>query len=669
MKLKHILGALTLTLSCYASTSSTVQAAQYSASFKNTEISEFINTVGKNLHKNMIVDPSIKGKINIRSYDVLDDEAYYQFFLSVLELQGLVAIPVDDHTIKVVKVAKTKAVGFPLYDENNPGKGSEMVARVLPVQNISVKELSPLLRQMVDLSEGGNVVHYEPSNVLILTGRASVVNRLVDVVKRVDKAGDQSVDIVKVKYASAAEIARLITSLLNDDKNRNNLPAMRNPKIEADERSNSIVISGEPNVRKRVIELIKRLDQDQEFVGNTKVIYLKYAKAANVVEVLNGLGSNIDPSKANNGKAGKSSPLEAKFAVYGDEETNSVIINAQPDLMQQIESVIAKLDIRRAQVYVEAIIVEMSNGDAAEFGVQWGNTRGGAVLFNTPTSAANLVSSGFDALGSLQGGIGGFYSGNWFSLVTALKTDSRSNVLSTPSVVTLDNEEAEFTVGQEVPVLTGSQSSLSSDANNVYQTIERKTVGTKLKFTPQINEGDSVILAIEQEVSSVAATSSHPELGDTFNTRTIKNSLLVKSGDTVVLGGLLNESTDEAVYKVPILGDIPLLGYLFKTTKATKEKRNLMVFIHPIIIRDPNTYSSMSRNKYTKFRSEQLDRAIRGIDLLPDTRTAPVLQSFGGSATDDMSIVHMDSPSRDQLKKMLDENNGGFVLSSEDLTK
>ena len=397
-----------------------------------------------------------------------------------------------------------------------------MVARVFPVQNISVKELSPLLRQMVDLSEGGNVVHYEPSNVLIITGRANVVNRIVDVVKRVDKAGDQSVDIIKVKYASAAEIARLITSLLNDDKNRGNLPMMRTPKIEADERSNSIVVSGEPNVRKRVIELVKRLDQDQEFVGNTKVIYLKYAKAKNVVEVLNGLGSNIDPQQAN-GKTAKSSPLTAKFAVYGDEETNSVIVNAQPDLMQQIESVISKLDIRRAQVYVEAIIVEMSNSDAADFGVQWGNTKGGAVLFNQPTNAVNLVSKGFTSLGSLQGGIGGFYSGNWFSLVTALKTDARSNVLSTPSVVTLDNEEAEFTVGQEVPVLTGSQSSLSSDANNIFQTIERKTVGTKLKFTPQINEGDSVILAIEQEVSSVASTSSHPDLGDTFDTRTIKN--------------------------------------------------------------------------------------------------------------------------------------------------
>ena len=242
-------------------------------------------------------------------------------------------------------------------------------------------------------------------------------------------------------------------------------------------------------------------------------------------------------------------------------------------------------------------------------------------------------------------------------------------MLSTPSVVTLDNEEAEFTVGQEVPVLTGSQSSLSSDANNVYQTIERKTVGTKLKFTPQINEGDSVILTIEQEVSSVASTSSHPELGDTFDTRTIKNSLLVKSGETVVLGGLLNESTDEVVYKVPILGDIPLLGYLFKYTSANKSKRNLMVFIHPIIIRDPDTYSSISRNKYTKFRSEQLDRAIKGVALLPDTKTSPIMPVYGKSTTDTMSIIHMESPTQEQIRKALDENNGGFVLSPEEIAK
>ncbi len=648
MKISKIVATIALVLGCYG----TVDAAQFSASFKNTDITEFINTVGKNLHKNMVIDPTVKGKINIRSYDVLDDEEYYQFFLSVLELYGLAAIPVGDQTIKVVKSMKSKAVGIPLYDEEHPGEGAEMVARVVPVENVSVKELSPLLRQMVDLTEGGNVVHYEPSNVLIITGRANVVNRVIDVVKRVDKAGNQDVDIVKVRYASATELVRLVNSLLNDDRNKST-PTLLKPKIEADERSNSIVISGEPNVRKRVIQLIRRLDQDQEYVGNTKVIYLKYAKAKNVVEVLNGLGNDLDKTKNNAGAANAGNTTnKIKFGIYADEETNSVIINAQPDLMQQIESVIARLDIRRAQVYVEAIIVEVANTDAAQLGVQWANTKGGGINFSSTSAQASLFSaaSGDGVIesiaGSVYGGVMGFYSGNWMSLATALRTDNRSNVLSTPSIVTLDNEEAEFTVGQEVPVVTGSQSSLSSDASNIYKTVERKSVGTKLKFTPQINEGDSVLLVMEQEVSSVDSTTATSDYGPTFNMRNIKNSVLVKSGETVVLGGLISEDEQEVVSKVPILGDIPFLGALFRATSTSKEKRNLMVFIHPVILRDPDTYSSISRNKYSKFRAEQLERFERGIPLLPDEVTIPVMKEYDRNNAD-----------------LFNSDNGGFNLT------
>ncbi|MBQ8708744.1 MAG: type II secretion system secretin GspD [Succinivibrionaceae bacterium] len=653
MKISKIAAAVALILGCCG----TADAAQYSASFKNTEITEFINTVGRNLHKNMVIDPTVKGKINIRSYDVLDDEEYYQFFLSVLELYGLSAVPVGNQTIKVVKSMKAKAVGIPLYDDEHPGQGAEMVARVVPVENVSVKELSPLLRQMVDLTEGGNVVHYEPSNVLIITGRANVVNRVIDVVKRVDKAGNQDVDIIKVRYASASELVRLVNNLLNDDRNKNT-PTLLKPKIEADERSNSIVVSGEPNVRKRVIQLIRRLDQDQEYVGNTKVVYLKYAKAKNVVEVLNGLGNDLDKEKSGGNKTAGNTSNQIKFGIYADEETNSIIINAQPDLMQQIEAVISKLDIRRAQVYVEAIIVEVANTDAAQFGVQWANTRGGGTNFSATSAQTSLfpAASNDDIVGSVAsgvyGGVMGFYSGNWMSLATALRTDNRSNVLSTPSIVTLDNQPAEFTVGQEVPVVTGSQSSLASDTSNIYKTVERKSVGTKLKFTPQINEGDSVRLEMEQEVSSVDNATANSDYGPTFNMRNIKNSVLVKSGETVVLGGLISEDEQEVVSKVPILGDIPFLGALFRATSTSKEKRNLMVFIHPVILRDPDTYTSISRNKYTKFRAEQLERYERGIPLLPDEVKIPLLKEYERNSLD-----------------LYTSDNGGFKLTPEDVSK
>lgn len=649
MKVRQLLLSVILSLSVACPLS----AAEYSASFKNTEITEFINTVGKNLHKNMIIDPTIRGKINIRSYDVLNDEEYYQFFLSVLELYGFAAIPVGDQTIKVVKSNKAKNVGVPLYDDEHPGEGAEMVARVVPVTNVSVKELSPLLRQLVDLTDGGNVVHYEPSNVLIITGRANVVNRIIDIVKRVDKSGDQEVEIIKVKYASATELARLANNLLNDEKDHFK-PSLSKPKIEADERSNSIVVSGEEKVRKRVIRLIRQLDQDQEFVGNTKVIYLKYAKAKNVVEVLTGVGNDLNKNTDQSSGSSKS-PNKINFGLYADEQTNSIIVNAQPDIMQQLENVIAKLDIRRAQVYVEAIIVEVSNTDAAQLGVQWANTKGGGTNFPASAAQSSLFQSASsnNMLGSIggstYGGITGFYSGNWLSLATALRTDNRSNVLSTPSIVTLDNQEAEFTIGQEVPVVTGSQSSLSSEGS-IYKTIERKSVGTKLKFTPQINEGDSVLLELEQEVSSVDGTTSSSDNGPTFNMRSIKNAVLVKSGETVVLGGLISEDEQEVVSKVPILGDIPFLGALFRATATSKEKRNLMVFIHPVILRDPATYSSISKNKYTKFRAEQLQRYERGIPLLPDEIKVPLLKDY-------------DSYDSDLFKS----DNGGFSLTPDDL--
>lgn len=664
MKISKLMAAMALVMGCSLATIPDADAAQYSASFKNTDITEFINTVGKNLHKNMIIDPSIKGKINIKSYDVLNDGQYYQFFLSVLDLYGLAAIPVGDQTIKVVKSAKAKAVGVPLYDEDNPGEGSEMVVRVVPVGNVSVKELSPLLRQLVDLTEGGNVVHYEPSNVLIITGRANVVNRIVDVVKRVDKSGNQDVDIIKVRYASASELARLANSILNDEKSRGTMPALMRPKIEADDRSNSIVISGEPNIRARAIQLIRRLDQDQEFIGNTKVIYLKYAKAKNVVETLQGLGADLDKNADKSAKNANTVD-NIKFGLYADEQTNAVIINAQPDLMQQIESVIAKLDIRRAQVYVEAIIVEISNQDAAQFGVQWANVKGGGVNFTGQSAQGSVFSLVGEngklnnkALAGMSGGIAGFYSGNWLALVTALRSDTRSNVLSTPSIVTLDNQEAMFTVGQEVPVVTGSQNSV--DSSNIYKTVERKSVGTKLKFTPQINEGDSVILDIEQEVSSVDTSAGDTGNGPTFSMRNIKNTMLVKSGETVVLGGLLSEQSEEVVSKVPLLGDIPLIGNLFKSTSTSKSKRNLMVFIHPIILRDPETYASISRNKYTKFRAEQIDRHARGIPLLPDEINVPVLPEYGADAFGSVQTIAVPVTASD---------DGSFVISPDDILR
>ncbi|MGL5524861.1 MAG: type II secretion system secretin GspD, partial [Aeromonas veronii] len=617
-------------------------ATEYSASFKNADIEEFINTVGKNLNKTIIIEPSVRGKINVRSYDLLNEEQYYQFFLSVLDVYGFAVVSMDNGVLKVLRSRDAKTSAIPVVDGSNPGMGDEMVTRVVPVRNVSVRELAPLLRQLNDNAGGGNVVHYEPSNVLLITGRAAVVNRLVEVVNRVDRAGDQDVDIIKLKFASAGEMVRLVTNLNKDGNPQGGTASLLlSPKVVADERTNSVVVSGEPKARARIIQMVRQLDRDLQSQGNTRVFYLKYGKAKDMVEVLKGVSSSIEADKKGGGAiTGGASIGGGKLAISADETTNALVITAQPDVMSELEQVVAKLDIRRAQVLVEAIIVEMQDGDGLNLGVQWGNANGGGTQFtDTGLPIGPAIIAGKDykdngnteglesLLGSYSGMAAGFYKGDWAMLATALASNTKNDILSTPSIVTMDNKEASFNVGQEVPVQSGSQSSTTSD--QVFNTIERKTVGTKLVVTPQINEGDSVLLNIEQEVSSVAQTQATgtANLGPTFDTRTVKNAVLVKSGETVVLGGLMDEQTKEQVSKVPLLGDIPVLGYLFRSTSNTTSKRNLMVFIRPTILRDADVYTGVSSNKYSLFRAEQLNAASQEGYLTSPARQ--VLPAYG----------------------------------------
>lgn len=617
-------------------------ATEYAASFKNVEIEEFINTVSKNLNRTVIIEPSVRGKINVRSYDLLNEDQYYQFFLSVLDVYGFAVVPMDNGVLKVLRSRDAKTSAIPVVDGSNPGSGDEMVTRVVPVRNVSVRELAPLLRQLNDNAGGGNVVHYDPSNVLLITGRAAVVNRLVEVVNRVDRAGDQEVDIIKLRYASAGEMVRLVTNLNKDGNPQGSTASLLlSPKVVADERTNSVVVSGEPKARARIIQMVRQLDRDLQSQGNTRVFYLKYGKAKDMVEVLKGVSSSIEADKKGGTAAttGGASIGGGKLAISADETTNALVITAQPDVMAELEQVIAKLDIRRAQVLVEAIIVEMADGDGLDLGVQWNHADYGTVQFpgtNVPITSKVAADKALDLgkpelsaalMKNITGMAAGFYHGDWSMLATAIASNTKNDILSTPSIVTMDNKEASFNVGQEVPVQTGSQSSTTGD--NIFNTIERKTVGTKLVVTPQINEGDSVLLAIEQEVSSVAKSQATgtSTLGPTFDTRTVKNAVLVKSGETVVLGGLMDEQTKEEVSKVPLLGDIPVLGYLFRSTSNTTAKRNLMVFIRPTILRDANVYSGISSNKYSLFRAQQLEAAAQESYLTSPKRQ--VLPEYG----------------------------------------
>ncbi len=622
-----------------------VSAEEYQPNFKDTEISEFINIVGKNLKKTIIVDPNVRGKISVRSYDLLTEEQYYQFFLNVLQVYEYAVVEMPSGILKVVRSKDAKASNIPVV-EGSLMNGDEFITRVVPVYNVPVRELAPILRQLNDQAGGGNVVSHDPSNVMMLTGRAAVVNRLVEIIERVDRAGDEEVEIVKLRFASASEMVRIIESINKSQGKQAGTGAKSDPRVVADDRTNSVIVSGDVKARQRLINLIQRMDQELETSGNTRVIFLNYAKAEDLVKVLQGVSASIQAEEQSSGSSRRGTS-NREVSIDAHEDSNSLVITAEPDMMRSLDEVIRQLDVRRAQVQVEAIIVEVFEGDGATLGVQWLSETGGGTQFTNgvvpvgslgvalrqaedrivtrSTTSANgvpieteeTIEGNLTPLANLLGGANGLIAGiiedGWGAVVQAVSNDTNSNILATPHLTTMDNEEAFFIVGQEVPIITGTTSSANN--NNPFTTVDRQEVGIKLKVTPQINEGTAVQMLIEQEVSSVSGATS---VDISINKREIKTTVIVDDGGTIVLGGLIDEDVQESVSKVPLLGDIPFLGHLFKTTSTSKRKRNLMVFLRPKIVRDGITMNEISHRKYNYIRAQQLQRQSEGVPLMPN---------------------------------------------------
>ncbi|MCH8538322.1 MAG: type II secretion system secretin GspD, partial [Alkalimonas sp.] len=566
------------------------EEVMYSPNFRGTDINEFISIVGMNLERTIIVEPQVRGRVNVRSYEMLNAEQYYQFFLNVLEVYGFAVVEMESGVLKVVRGKDAKTSNIPVVGDENPGIGDEMVTRVVQVRNVSVRELAPLLRQFVNQAGSGHVVNYDPSNVLMMTGPAATVNRMVDIIQRVDRAGDQEVEIIRLNYGSASEMVRILESIYRS-QGRGEQPDFLIPRIVADERTNSVVVSGEPQARQRVVELVQRLDAELETSGNTRVFYLKYAKADELVPVLKSVGESIVTEASGQSQQqqqqGRRASQSRGVSIEAHADSNAVIITAQPDILRSLEDVIRQLDIRRAQVLVEAIIVEVFDGDGTDFGVQWIHEEGGLTNFSTgnvvpissiaagagqasqftrgttttverpdgttttsSTPDGNRDYSGLaQALQGLNGAMLGVYQGNWGAVLQAVRTSTNSNILATPHITTMDNQEAFFLVGQEVPVITGSTTGSNND--NPFQQVNRQEVGIKLKVTPQINEGNAVQLMIEQEVSSIGGATA---VDITINKREIRTTVMADDGATVVLGGLIDEDVQESTSKVPLLG-------------------------------------------------------------------------------------------------------------------
>ncbi|MCU7852394.1 MAG: type II secretion system secretin GspD [Candidatus Thiodiazotropha sp. (ex Monitilora ramsayi)] len=625
---RHFFASFLLIVSLFCST---IQAEQITLNLNNADIEALIKTVSEHTGKNFVIDPRVKGKVTVISAHPMDREEFYQVFLSILEVHGFSTIP-SEGLIKIVPNVKAKQTGIPTISGISKLPGDQVVTRIIQVQNVTAAQLVPILRPLIP--QEGHLAAYPATNVLIISDRRQNVDRLLKIIKEIDQVSDSSIEVVTLQHASAAEVVRILNGLQAPAtaKGGGATPV----KLVADERTNSILISGDPTTRLRSKVVIKHLDTPFDNAGNAQVIYLKYANAEDLVSVLTGVSESMDQNKQAGTKASKP---QVPINIQADEASNALIITAPPDIFRSLEAIIRKLDIRRAQVLVEAIIAEVSYDKAKKLGVQWivdgtpdGSGPVGVINLGSPSitdiAAAAATGTGVSLGSGTLIGAGKFDSTsvNFAALVQALESDSQSNILSTPSLMTLDNQEAEIVIGQNVPFITGSFTSTggTSSSVNPFQTVQREDVGLTLRVKPQINEGNAVQLEIEQEISSINSTAIAGASDIVTNKRTFKTVVMVEDGNTIVLGGLIDENLQQVEEKVPLLGDVPFLGALFRSTSTTKLKRNLMVFLRPIILRDAATNTQIASSKYNYFRAKQVDMKQKGVKLMDDEET-PIL--------------------------------------------
>jgi general secretion pathway protein D len=608
-----------------------VKAEDVTLNFSDADLVAVINSVSQITGKNFIIDPRVKGKITVVSAKPLNKDEVYNVFLSILQVHGFATVPTKN-AIKIIPDATAKQDATPFTDSPNSPE-DQLITRVLKIEHINSAQLVPILRPLV--AQQGHLAAYAETNVLIISDRASNIRRMERIVAEMDKNLDSDIEIIKLKHAFAAEVVRLLSSLSNASPEQKSAGG-RGVKFTADERTNSIVISGEKSSRLKYRAIISDLDSPVESSGNTHVVYLRYAEAKNIADILNSVGKEVIKAEAkNSGTAGAGNSAET-VSIQADETSNALVITAPASVFPSLRSVIQQLDIRRAQVHIEAIIAEVSLDTSSELGVQWvidGSNKGNPVFSSQLPAGGSSISS--VAAGVAQGtvpdgltlGLGRVRDGaglNFITLIRALTTDTETNLLSTPSIVTLDNQEASIIVGQNVPFVTGESTSSGTDGTtNPFRTIERQDVGTTLKVKPQINEGNTITLDIDQEVSTVSqAATSAVDL--VTNKRAIKTAVQLEDGQLLVLGGLIDDTVINVEQKIPGLGDIPFLGALFRSSTSRRIKQNLLVFIRATIIRDPELARDLSQRKYNFMRDVQL----LNIPADEDENSKPVLQVY-----------------------------------------
>ena len=572
----------------------TSSASAVTLNLKNAELLTFIETVSQATGKNFIIDPQVQGKVNVISSTEIDNEELYHLFLSVLRVHGYIAVEGDDFT-KILPQSNLKENSSFISSTSN----DIIVTTTIAIANVPANQLVPVLRPII--SQYGLLAAYTPSNSIVVTDTQANITRLNKVITELDKEIDEDYEVIALKNSSAEEIAQVIKSLFPD--NQATIPLT----LAVDKSNNQIIVGGAPAKRLKVRFLVKELDKVQNKEGETSVVYLRYANASEILPILQNIVTLVDDST-------DAASESIKTSIQADESTNAIIITASISSTNNIKNVIRLLDIRKAQVLIEAIIVEISSSDANELGIQWlakGGSGIGLTNFNgaipallsaTTGDASNIANALNKGVSFATGSFDSSDNSGFGGILNALAGSGKANILSTPSIVTLDNEEAMIMVGKEVPFITNTE--IKSVGSNPFQNFERKDVGLKLTVKPQINEGDTIKLDIEQEISNILPGSNASDL--VTSKRKINTSVMVSNNKILVLGGLMDDTVIDSESKVPWFGDLPILGDAFTYKTKKTEKRNLLIFIRPTILTDQSTADSVSAQKYKYIRAQQL---------------------------------------------------------------
>ena len=610
--------------SAHAQVAASEDGKSWTVNIRNADIQAFISQIADMTGKNFVVDPRVRARdVTVVSTKALSAAEVYELFLSVLQVHGYAAVPSGD-IIKIVPNTTAKQSNLPLVGKNESG-GEALVTRVIPVENSPVEELVPVLRPLVP--QYGHLAAVGSANALIISDHMDNIRRMEAIIASLDNAESEDVQVIKLEHAFAGDMVKMLESLTPQTGGRRGKTKDGGVTVVADERTNRLIIKGDRITRQRMAQMIGNLDTPASATGGVQVVRLSHGDAEALAELLKNFAEGASAAKPGaDGKAAAASITGDKVSIQADKSLNALVIRAEPAMMKEIMSVISQLDVRRAQILIEAAIVEVSGDTGKALGFQYvaGSDESGVGAINFGNAGLTINSivqalatddpSGLALGDGITMGFGEQDSNGdlkWGALIQALSTSTDVNLLSTPSILTLDNQEASIVVGENVPFITGTSTSTGSGVSNPFQTIQREDVGLSLKVTPHVAGLSTIRLELEQENSQVK--DSVGEAADIVTTtRKLESTVLADDGETIALGGLIRDNITKTVRKVPILGDIPLLGILFRSTSNSREKSNLMVFLRPTILPDNERLLSMTRQKYMGITALQFELNRKG---------------------------------------------------------